>query len=935
MEAGSERERMVNPRKACTVDTGLIPVLDRKGHANLGLALETAVLLELERRRFEVTYVRTPEGYEVDFLAPGPNGESDLIQVCSDMSASGTASRELKALASAAAVVSQATPLVLTLTRDGFPAEAPPGVRVQAAYEWALELPQRLAGVPPPAQTRAAIRPHRIRRPDLPVELDAFRTGRIEYGCFPVAVQPPGLVRELRSVIRRLRYNFTSFAGERDLIRPVLEQRAEDRAPRWFRRLRQRSDLMVLPRHFATGCQIAWFLTTTLCILPTLEAARKDVLNDILQPVFRQSCVKCHGENGNPTGNVDLFSLRSAADLTKNPELLRNLVKALDSGVMPPAPEPPLATDTRQQIIAELRGLLHVSARNQRSLPHTPMRRMNRFQYNNAVQDLFELRVDVFALPERMLREYGYFRPESGRMPDELEAGSRPLGKSQLIGKRLAGVAPFPQDLRAEHGYDNRGDHLTMSPLLLEEFLRLSQSIVQSGDFNAETVAAWMRLFAVSPKPGETRVVVTDTLRGFLARAFRRPVEDALLERYADHAMARIESGDSFADGMKAAVSAALASPRFLYLYERAGTGNADQRLDGFELASRLSFFLWGSIPDEILLEIAAEGRLHEPAVLREQVDRMLRDARLKRFCDSFPTQWLQLERIVSSVPDRQRFPEFYFAKFRSSMHMMLEPLLLFETVLIEDRSILELVDSDFSYRSELLDSWYRDGTRPEKVPPVQIPFRRVPVTDRRQGGVITNVAVMTMTSGPTETRPITRGSWISGVIFNDPPDPPPADVPLLPNKEAVGESADLTLRDRFEAHRTQADCASCHVKIDPLGFALENYGPTGVWRDTYENDREVDASGVLFGRHRFDDIVEFKDAILAEKDRFARAFAGHLLEFALGRELGVSDELALDRIVRETASNDYRIQEMIRQIVLSDPFLRKYNPVKRRKRSL
>ena len=680
---------------------------------------------------------------------------------------------------------------------------------------------------------------------------------------------------------------------------------------------------------------MAWLFATTICLLPTLDAARKDVLKDILQPVFHQSCVKCHGEHGDPTGNVDLFSLRSAADLTKDPELLSNLVKALDSGFMPPAPEPPLATDKREQLVAELRKLLHVSVRNQRSLPHTPIRRMNRFQYNNAVQDLFELRVDVFALPERMLREYGYFRPESGRMPDELKAGSRPLGKSQLIDERLAGVAPFPQDLRAEHGYDNRGDHLTMSPLLLEEFLKLSRSILQSGDFNELTSGAWTRLFGSRPEPGETRTLITDTLRDFLTRAFRRPVEDALLKRYANHAMARIESGGSFADGMKAAVSAALASPRFLYLYERAGIGHADQRLDGFELASRLSFFLWGSIPDQTLLDVAAEGRLQEPAVLAGQVDRMMRDARLKRFCDSFPTQWLQLERIVSSVPDRQHFPDFYFAKFRSSMHMMLEPLLLFETVLVEDRSILELVDSDFSYRSELLDSWYRDGTRPEKVPPVQIPFRRVPVTDRRQGGVITNVAVMTMTSGPMETRPITRGSWMAGVIFNDPPDPPPADVPLLPHKEDAGEPADLTLRERFEAHRTQADCASCHARIDPLGFALENYGPTGVWRDTYENGRDVDASGVLFGRHRFDGIVDFKDAILAEKDRFARAFAGHLLEFALGRELDPSDEPALDRIVSETARDDYGIQEMIRQIVLSDPFLSKYNPVKPRKRSL
>ncbi len=670
-------------------------------------------------------------------------------------------------------------------------------------------------------------------------------------------------------------------------------------------------------------------LVASVCTPPILGAADGDGFSDTVQPVFQQSCVHCHGAQGVVNGDVDLAALEGAADFAERPELLRDLIKALDSGFMPPSGMPPLAAEERRQVVRELRHLLHVAVSARTTLPQAPIRRMNRFQYNNAVQDLFELNVDVFALPERMVREYGYFRPETGRMPPQLKAGSRPLGKSQLIGKRLAGVAPFPQDLRAEHGYDNRGDHLTLSPLLLESFLKLSRSILESEDFNETTSGAWLRLFAESHGAETVRNQVQVSLRGFLSQAFRRPVEGALLARYVDFAMARIESGGSFADGMRAAASAAIASPRFLYLYERAGSGDAAGPLDDFELASRLSFFLWGSIPDEPLLDLAAEGRLGDAAVLEQQVERMLRDPRVKRFCDSFPTQWLQLERIVSSVPDRDRFPDFYFAKFRASMHMMLEPLLLFEAVLVENRSILELVDSDFSYRSELLDSWYRDGTRPEKVPPVAIPFRRVAVTDRRQGGVITNAAVMTMTSGPAETKPITRGAWIASVIFNDPPDPPPANVPSLPPHEASGPEADLTLRERFQAHRTQADCASCHVKIDPLGFALENYGPTGLWRDTYENGREVDAGGVLFGRHEFGDIVEFKDAILAERDLFGRAFAEHLLEFALARELEAWDEPALDRIVREASAADYRIQEMIKRVVLSEPFLRKYNPTR------
>ena len=681
------------------------------------------------------------------------------------------------------------------------------------------------------------------------------------------------------------------------------------------------------PRALAAVCRITCCVGLALSGTVHLDAADGIGEPEKLHSVFRERCVVCHGQHGSPSGDVNLFRIKSAADLTANPELIRDLVNVLESGVMPPAGLPPLPREQHRQVVGELRKLLHAAVRTQPVQTRTPMRRMNRFQYGNAVQDLFELQVDVFALPERMLRAYGYFRPDTGRMPEQLKAGSRTLGKSQLIDKRLAGVAPFPQDLRAEHGFDNRGDHLSLSPLLMESFLRLSRSIVESADFNEETCGSCGNLFAPPPAPEDIPETVTESLRKFLTKAFRRPVDRALQDRYADYVMARIESGDSFADGMKAAASAALASPRFLYLYEGSSTGTDAVPVDDLELASRLSFFLWGSIPDQTLVDLAAENRLHQSHVLEQQVDRMLRDVRLKRFCDSFPTQWLQLERIVSSVPDRAIFPQFYFAKFRASMHMMLEPLLLFETVLIENRSILDLVDSDFSYRSELLESWYRDGTRPNKVPPTAVPFRRVPVTDRRQGGVITTAAVMTMTSNPTRTQPVTRGAWISSVIFNDPPDPPPANVTPLPPHEGADGGAALTLRERFEAHRTQADCAACHTKIDPLGFALENYGPTGAWREGYANGRNVDASGVLFGRHEFEDIVEFKDAILAEKERFVRAFAAHLLAFALGREVGWQDEVALDRIVRETAHSDYRMQDVIMQVVLSDPFLRKYQP--------
>ena len=261
-----------------------------------------------------------------------------------------------------------------------------------------------------------------------------------------------------------------------------------------------------------------------------------------------------------------------------------------------------------------------------------------------------------------------------------------------------------------------------------------------------------------------------------------------------------------------------------------------------------------------------------------------------------------------------------------------MEPLLLFETVLIENHPITQLIDSDFTYRSGLLQEAYGElnneiKERKRKDGSVGVlKFERVPVTDRRNGGLITNAAVMTMTSGPERTKPITRGAWVAGVIFNNPPEPPPADVPALGEKPPAGEEH-LTLRERLSMHRERSDCRGCHEQIDPLGFALENYDPIGNWRNRYENGRDVDMSGTLFRKRSFGNIVEFKDSILAEKDRFTRGFAGHLLSFALARELSPIDEIALDKIAEQTATDGYRIQTLLKQVVLSQPFLTKMTP--------
>jgi hypothetical protein len=648
--------------------------------------------------------------------------------------------------------------------------------------------------------------------------------------------------------------------------------------------------------------------------------------NSSIQNFLEQHCILCHGNTGRDPGAVDLSRIRNNKSLVADPELLQQMVDVLSDRTMPPTDASDLAVGDRDVFVNLLRSLRvpGLAGASERLTP--VVRRMTRFQYNNAVKDLLQLNVEVFTLPERMMREYrNYYQPATGKMPDSVRVGSRPLGKSQLIEPRLGGVGAYPQDLRAEHGYDTQADHLTMSPLLLESFMQLGMSIVDSPDFHEATVGVWQELFAAPPDVNTSALeeLIQNRLQHFLTRAFRTTIDKATLQRYVAFGMGQLERDGNFVEAMKSVVAATIASPQFFYLGQHVNRG--DKRVktrfsdDDFALASNLSFFLWGSIPDGELLNLAAAGELHRQEVLSTQVNRMLDSKLTKRFCDSFPAQWLQLEQIVSATPDKTLFPEYYFLKYNAGMNLMAEPLLLFETVLVENLSILQFIDSDFSYRSPMLTTWYDAATPVAFHGPGELVFKRVPIVDRRQGGIFTNAAIMTMTSRSDQTQPITRGAWVATVILNDPPEPPPADIPLLNNvKDPANE---LSIKEKFAAHQDNASCASCHRKIDPLGFVLENYNPIGFWRDQYSDGKPVEASGVLLGQHVFSNVVEFKDALLLEKDRFTAALAKHLLTYALGRRLDYRDVLAIEGIVRRTAQSEYRLRALLREVVLSEAF--------------
>ena len=661
-----------------------------------------------------------------------------------------------------------------------------------------------------------------------------------------------------------------------------------------------------------------------LCVLIVLPARGADIPFSAVQQVMVKHCIKCHGHRGKVKGDVNLMELKTVEVLKERTDLLETIIEVIEEGEMPPEDEPQLSSADKHAVTAHLKKLLKESLAK-KGFAHTPIRRMNRFQYNNSVVDLFGAQRDVFHLPENLMRRYtDYFHPETGEMPTSVRAASRSLSKDVDNSRQegFMGVASFPQDLRAEHGYDNRADHLSLSPLLMESFLKLSQTIVESKDLNPKECRNYNRLFAAPADESKQVEEIRDRLSWFLRRAFRRPAGKSELDRFVQFAQQQLKDGVSFVDAMKTIVGATFASPDFLYLYDSdEGTEAKTRKLNEFELASRLSFFLWGGGPDDELLDLAEQGKLGDQKTFSGQITRMMNDRRMVRFCDAFPSQWMQLDRLISALPDPKKYPHFYYNNsYRVSMHMMLEPLLLFETVFIENRSVMDLIAPDFSWQSRALRGAY-EGKITDRTVNVMT-FERVPVTDPRRGGIITSAAVLTMTSGPKRTLPITRGAWMNTVIFNDPPDPPPADVPPLP-KANEDELAKLTLRERFEAHRKREDCAGCHRQIDPLGFALENYDPTGIWREKYENGREVDPSGELFGE-KFETLLDFRALLRKEQRRFVRALTGHLLYYALGRELTAADSPTLDKIADHAMKGDDRLRTLMKQVAMSEPFRHK-----------
>ncbi len=962
------------------------------------------------------------------------------------------------------------------------------------------------------------------------------------------------------------------------------------------------------------------------CILLLLLSAHflsaADEFDKFLKPLFSKSCVKCHGGK-KLKGKINLKEIVNSKQFLAKPGLIKELIEVIDAADMPPEDEPQLTEKEQAKLLATLQETLRLAIVDTEPEP-APIPRLNRFQYNNVVRDLFQLNRDVFALPEKLMTRQTLYL-NAPRMPERVNV--RSLALSPATG--LSEVKAFPQDLRASHGFDNQANQLTLSPLLLDAFLRLSVSIMESPDFNEKTVGIWNDFFRAPAEDADVKTETRLRIAKFLKHAFRGPVEAATIDRYSAYASKKLKQGMPYPDSMKKVASAALSSPLFLY---RKPTNNK-----AHALASKLSFFLWGSAPDAKLLQLAETGELTKPEVLNKTINRMLGDPKIERFLDTFPTQWLQLENILAATPDPKLNRFFSLDKNHpASLQMLCEPLLLFDAVFVENRPISELIQPNFSYQSDLLKDWYTSDLKavlpdvskvveenrriderrkgletliqttqtdldklttpvkkqllaqrnknsgnqkpvdlkpyaawefdgdlkssvgnfplsakgkvsfkngmvvlsrsflqsanlpidlkaksievwcqlsdvnqrgggvmgiqgpgdffdtivlgerkgrhwisgsnghsrtldfPESTPETAINqllhlvityqpdgtttmyrngkpygkpyrrnsatfpknrtsvifglrhlppggnkylnvtidkarlysrtltaeevvasasgqnlfvseadvlqsmtdsqkkkfislkdtldqadktlkglpkkkdtgkiqqaarqrydnqmrnklrsslFQRVPASDPRYGGVITSAAMLSMNNGTKRTHPIARGAWVIEVILNDPPPPPPNDVPPLNEDDGP---KNLTIREKFAEHRKNPDCAGCHTKLDPLGFALENFDITGRWRDKYKNGRNVDSTGTLLRKYKYGGIVEFKESLIKEKRRFAKAFTRHLLRFALSKELAPADTLTVDAIVKRTEKEDFKLKPLIREVILSQSF--------------
>ncbi|MGB7347452.1 MAG: DUF1592 domain-containing protein [Pirellulaceae bacterium] len=611
------------------------------------------------------------------------------------------------------------------------------------------------------------------------------------------------------------------------------------------------------------------------------QVADKKLSSDAVVDFMATYCVSCHdgdgAEDDGAEGDLDLATFESAEQIPFEIEKWNQIADRIANQQMPPLDSEMPTLESRTAIVKRIRDTIRAAVCDDGIAPGRPLlRRLNRTEYANTVRDLLGIQINA-----------GHALPDDG-------AGGE--------------------------GFDNAAETLFVSPIHAEKYLDAARSALghalRDPDDRAEILLAGPSE-NFGPKQSAKAV-----LAKFLPRAFRRPVTDQETQQYLDLFQHVYKEDNSYISAMTFALEAAMVSPKFLFLWEQPHSEAEPIRISQYEMASRLSYFLWASMPDRELMDLAAAGKLYDEDVLKKQITRMVkssidsrghrRDAKVREFAKSFVEQWLGTRALGREFkPD-----ESVVGDFDSELEggMMYEPVFFMEDLLADNRSLLNWIESDFTYANNRLARHYGiKGTFREQPKRTDIP------KDSHRGGVLGMSAVLAVSSFSHRTSPVLRGKWILETLLGTPPPPPPPNVPNL--DEGVGDSTEkLSLRQRLEKHRVDPTCASCHAVMDPLGFGLENYDVLGRWR-TEVDGIKIDSQGTLPDGTTFDGPVALKALLMKRKNTFIRHLTSKMLGYALARQLTDEDQCVVESISQKLSEDDYRAQTLVLEIVKSVPF--------------
>ncbi|RLS58825.1 MAG: DUF1592 domain-containing protein [Planctomycetota bacterium] len=511
------------------------------------------------------------------------------------------------------------------------------------------------------------------------------------------------------------------------------------------------------------------------------------------------------------------------------------------------------------------------------------------------------------------------FKPNTGGAQMELRVDGKPLNTLEVTASRdktqnnELTVSLMPGKHAIQLAFLN-DDYEKVGDKTFDRNLIIEQLHISGPQFSPDDLPPLQQAL-VQHRPSQDRPLaeaVRQNLKPLVRRAFRRPVNDGEIEPFVKVAQLAADRKESFERCMQIALQAVLVSPQFLFRVEDpVANGPQVRAVSDHELAVRLSYFLWSSMPDAELFQVAEQGKLNDDATLIAQVDRMLADPRSYAFVENFAGQWLALRKLNSEEvsPDPDLFPEWN-EPLRADMAT--ETKMFFASILRENQSLVRLLDARYSFVNERLAKLYG-------MPNVKgDEFRRVEFTDGRHAGVLTQASVLTLTSYPTRTSPVKRGEWILANILGDSPPPPPPVVPAL--EETQKSNPNLPFREQLILHRQDPGCAACHLLMDDLGFGFENFDAIGRWRDK-DGPHSIDSSGVLPSGQKFTGPMELVTILKARQDDFARCLSEKLLTYALGRGLEYYDKCALDTIVEGVQRDQYLLTALVKQVALSEPF--------------